>query len=171
MEIIKKNFFVWILIFVFIFLCFILLKNNLLRDSVSEWTSSARVEQIHSVKIAGKIIKVDLALTSEAQERGLSGRKKLEEDEGMLFVFSHMGQYPFWMKDMNFPLDIIWIAPSENGNLNDLHVVYIKKNATPESYPNTFTPNQNAKYVLEVLSQFSEKNNLKEGDKVEFLSS
>ena len=88
----------------------------------------------------------------------------MKKDEGMLFVFNHTGKYPFWMKDMNFPIDIIWIG-------EDLRVVYIKKDAKPESYPETFTPNQDAKYVLEVFSSFSEKNNLKEGDRVKFLSS
>jgi uncharacterized membrane protein (UPF0127 family) len=68
------------------------------------------------------------------------------------------------MKNMNFPIDIIWIG-------EDLRVVYIKKDAKPESYPEAFTPNQDAKYVLEVFSSFSEKNNLKVGDRVEFLSS
>lgn len=155
MEIINKNFFSWILIIVLVFFGFILIKNN----------SSKNVEtsKIQYVKIAGKILKVDLALTSEEQEKGLSGRNKLNEDEGMLFVFNHIGQYPFWMKDMNFAIDIIWLG-------EDLQVVYIKKNALPESYPETFTSSQNAKYVLEVLAQFSEKNNLKVGDKAEFLS-
>ena len=88
----------------------------------------------------------------------------LKENEGMLFVFNHADKYSFWMKDMNFPIDIVWIG-------EDMHVVYIKKNALPTSYPETFTPNQDAKYVLEVISSFSEKNNLKVGDKVEFLPS
>lgn len=132
------------------------------------WTSDVQVNnfdfnKIQYVKIAGKILKVDLALTQQEQEQGLSGRNKLNEDEGMFFVFNHIAQYPFWMKDMNFAIDIIWLG-------EDLRVVYIKKNATPESYPETFFPDQNAKYVLEVLAQFSEKNNLKVGDKVEFLS-
>ncbi len=122
------------------------------------------INDIKYVKIAGKMLKVNLALTGEAQEQGLSGRKSLKENEGMLFVFNQTGKYSFWMKDMNFSLDIIWIS-------EDFHVVYIKNNASPESYPESFTPKQDAKYVLEVMSSFSQKNNLKVGDKVEFLSS
>lgn len=164
MKVYKENriFFDWAIIIVFIFLCFFLIKNDL--------SKNLDVSQIQYVKIAGIKLKVDLALTPEAQEQGLSGKSELKKDEGMLFVFDHIDQYPFWMKGMNFALDIIWIG-------EDLRVVYIKKNAQPESYlpagkagPETFFPNQNAKYVLEVLSQFSEKNNLKEGDKVKFLS-
>jgi uncharacterized membrane protein (UPF0127 family) len=152
----NRNIFYILVVIVFVFLCFFLIKTNS--------SKNLEVEQIQYVKIAGKILKVDLALTPEAQEQGLSGREKLKEDEGMLFVFNYTEQYPFWMKDMNFAIDIIWIG-------EDLRVVYIKKNATPESYPETFLPDQNAKYVLEVLSQFSEKNNLKVGDRVEFLPS
>ena len=120
------------------------------------------INDIQYVKIAGQTIKVDLALTPKTQEQGLSGRTELKENEGMLFVFNKPSQYSFWMKDMNFPIDIIWLG-------EDLRIVYIEKEAKPESYPNAFTPDQKAKFVLEVMSGFSEKNNLKEGDIVKFL--
>jgi len=123
-----------------------------------------QINGISYVKIAGKTLKVDLALTPESQEQGLSGRKELKENEGMLFIFNQADKYSFWMKDMNFALDIIWIS-------EDFKVVYIKKNALPESYPESFVPNQKAKYVLEVSASFGDINNLKEGDRVEFLSS
>lgn len=118
--------------------------------------------KINFVKIAGQDIKVDLALTSQSQEQGLSGRAYLKENEGMLFGFEKPAVYYFWMKDMNFPIDMIWIG-------DDSRVMYIKKDARPDSYPEAFGPKQNAKYVLEVVSGFSEKNNLKEGDSVTFL--
>lgn len=148
-------FFIWILIIIFLIAGFYFIKNN--------FSNNLEINKIQYVKIAGKTLKVDLALTSEAKEKGLSGKEKLKEDESMLFVFNHTGQYSFWMKDMNFPIDIIWI--DEN-----FRVVYIKENAQPESYPEAFVSNKGARYVLEVFSSFSEKNNLKEGDKVEFLS-
>lgn len=167
----KNNFFISIIIVFlvigfFIFLTFFLINKNNISESKPEVNfqiENLDINKIQHIKIAGKIFKVDLALTPEIQKQGLSGRSELKEDEGMLFVFDHIDQYSFWMKDMNFALDIIWIG-------EDLRVVYIKKSAEPESYPETFTPSQNARYVLEVLSQFSEKNNLKEGDRVEFLS-
>ena len=119
------------------------------------------IENIKQVKIAGQVVKVELALTSEEQAQGLSQRSELKENEGMLFVFKRTGNYPFWMKDMNFPLDIIWIS-------KDFSVIYIKKDARPESYPETYSPSKNAIYVLEVVSGFGEKNNLQIGDRVEF---
>jgi len=119
-------------------------------------------QNIKYVKIAGQNIKVDLALTPAQQSQGLSGRTGLGTDEGMLFIFDKPGIYPFWMKDMNFPIDIIWM--DEN-----LQVVYIKKDARPELYPETYEPDTNIKYVLEVPSGFSENNNLKEGGKAELV--
>jgi uncharacterized membrane protein (UPF0127 family) len=125
-------------------------------------------QNIKYVKIAGQNIKVDLALTPAEQEQGLSSRTTLAEDSGMLFVFDRPGQYPFWMKDMNFPIDIIWLAPSGGGDDREAKVVYIKKDARPELFPETYGSSNDAKYVLEVVSGFSDKNNLKEGDSVLF---
>ena len=127
------------------------------------WTV-VNFDNIKYVKIAGQNIKVDLALTQSEQTQGLSGRLNLNENEGMLFVFTNLGKYPFWMKDMNFPIDIIWLG-------ENMRVVYIKKNASPELYPEPYGPGENdgdAKYVLELVSGFSDKNSLKVGDSVSF---
>ncbi|MFA5095344.1 MAG: DUF192 domain-containing protein [Candidatus Paceibacterota bacterium] len=157
----KKKYF---LLLIIIFLIILGISRSNKKNSVQPVQQARQISEINYIKIAGKTLKIDLALTSEIQAKGLSGRNTLKEDEGMLFVFNYTGKYSFWMKDMNFSIDIIWIG-------EDLRVVYIKKDARPESYPEAFAPDRDAKYVLEVLSQFSEKNNLKEGDKVEFLSS
>ncbi len=157
--IINKKFFVLpviFLVFIFFLLFFLKMENNFSKNQNSG--------QIQYVKIAGKKIKVDLALTAETREKGLSGRNFLEEGKGMLFVFNQADKYSFWMKDMKFPIDIIWIG-------EDFRVVYMKENALPESYPETFTPGQNARYVLEVSAGFLQKENLKLGDKAEFSSS
>ncbi len=124
------------------------------------WTAVS-FDNIKYIKIANQEIKVELALTSEQKEKGLGGRSELGEDTGMLFIFEKPGKYSFWMKDMNFPIDIIWF--DEN-----LKVIYIQKNAMPESYPETYGPNENAKYVLEVVAGFADKNNLQLGDSVLF---
>ncbi len=116
---------------------------------------------VNSVSLAGVVLNTELADTDVLRARGLSGRKSLTENESMLFVFDQPGKHSFWMKDMNFSIDIIWID-------EDLRVVYIKENATPTSYPETFGPDENAKYVLEVVAGFSEKNNLKVGDNAKF---
>lgn len=116
---------------------------------------------IREVQIGGVSVQVDLATTVAEQAQGLSGRPALASDHGMLFIFPKPAKYLFWMKDMNFPIDMIWLG-------EDLRVVYIKKNATPDSYPRTFGPDENSKYVLEVVSGFADKNNLQVGDSVTF---
>jgi uncharacterized protein len=117
---------------------------------------------IDYVKIAGQEIKVELATTPAEKQQGLSGREKLAEGEGMLFVFDTTGKYGFWMKDMNFAIDMIWLGTQGE-------VVYIKKDARPESFPESFTPTAPAKYVLEVVAGFSEKHNLQIGERAEFI--
>jgi hypothetical protein len=152
----------FVIVIIFFLVAFLLVKNNR--------HIAIKPEDIKSVNIAGQNIKVDLALTEAEQTQGLSGRTSLNENEGMLFVFPVPGKYAFWMKDMNFPIDMIWLAPSGGGD-REAKVVYIKKNADPKLYPETYGPGPSdgeAKYVLEVVSGFSDKNNLKVGDSVYF---
>ena len=127
------------------------------RESVGILSS----ENIKYVQITGQNIKVELALTKEAQAQGLSGRKELVQGEGMLFVFAKPGRYPFWMKGVNFPIDIIWLG-------ENMKIVHIKKDVQPETFPDRFVSETDAKYVLEVNAGFAEKNNLKIGDSVLF---
>lgn len=150
----KSSLLVVILFFIFAFLFFL--------NKGANFPKKFKENTIHSVKIANSLVKVDLAKSEETRKAGLSGRTSLQSDQGMLFVFDEVGKYAFWMKEMNFPIDIIWID-------QNLEVNYIKKNALPSSYPETFSPNLDSLYVLEVNAGFSERNNLKRGDKVEFL--
>ncbi len=93
-------------------------------------------------------IPVTIADTQEEQEQGLSGTVSLPENTGKLFVFKDPGVYGFWMKDMQYPLDLIWIDSS-------MHIIDINKDVTPQTYPNVFYPPQQVLYVLEVNSGFS----------------
>jgi len=113
------------------------------------------------ISIAGVELSTEIADTPEKKALGLSGRKSLGENEGMLFVFEVADNRYFWMKDMNFSLDIIWIGENKE-------VVDITRNATPESYPEKFSPETPAKYVLEVSAGFSDANNIKIGDYADF---
>lgn len=85
----------------------------------------------------------EVADTSFSREEGLSGRSGLSEKRGMLFAFDLPGRYGFWMKDMSFPIDIVWI--NENGV-----VVDIVENAKPEDYPEVYVNKIPASYVLEI---------------------
>lgn len=85
----------------------------------------------------------EVADTSEKRKNGLSGRASLKREEGMLFMFDSADYYGFWMRDMLFSIDVIWIG-------DDKRIVDITEYASPDSYPRLFKPKAPARYVLEV---------------------
>jgi uncharacterized membrane protein (UPF0127 family) len=114
-------------------------------------------EAIQTLVINGQRISIEVVSRTPDLIRGLSGREFLPKDGGMLFVFPDSQKYGIWMKEMNFPLDIIWFS-------DDWKIVYIKENARPESYPELFKPTALAKFVLEVNSGFVADYGIKVGD-------
>lgn len=116
-----------------------------------------------TIKINDHVFKVELAQTPQEQEMGLSGRDSLAEDQGMLFLFEEEGYYNFWMKNMKFPIDIIFI--------NDDRIVSIIKNAQPPESenvnPQILKPEGVIDKVLEIKAGLSEEYGFKKGDRVE----
>lgn len=117
------------------------------------------------IKIADINIKAALADNEESRKKGLGGINKLEENEGMLFVFEERDTIPvFWMEDMQIAIDILWI--------NDGKIIQIDKNLEPpgEETPDKdlvkYTPKAAVDYVLEVNAGFSDKNSIKVGDNI-----
>ena len=88
----KKNFIKWIL---FVLLVFFLGLNFFNSKNTEEIQP---IQNVGYVKLGGISIAVELALTPESQAQGLSGRDRLGENEGMLFVFDRPDKYSFWMK-------------------------------------------------------------------------
>lgn len=149
----KKIFYFLVVIAFLAFLVFLSTQNNIPKNSFDNNTNY--------IKIADKFIKVELAISDFQQKLGLSNRTSLEIDSGMLFIFEKIEPHHFWMKDMNFPIDIIWI--DEN-----FKIIFIEENVSPESYPKTFGPAEASKYVLEVRAGFSEENGLEKNQKLKF---
>jgi uncharacterized protein len=116
-----------------------------------------------SVTINGQTFKADVADTGELQEKGLSGKKSLPEDRGMLFVFNAPDYHSFWMKEMQFPIDIIFI--------NDDKVVTVYENVEPPDSENSplplYKPTIPADKVLEINGGLSKQYNIKNGDTVQ----
>ena len=94
------------------------------------------------------------AITPKERQTGLSNRDSLPKDSGMLFLFDRPDIHLFWMKDMNFPIDIFWI--SEEGK-----IISIERQISPESFPATFTSSSPAKYVLETNISIQSMINIK----------
>lgn len=118
------------------------------------------------VQIGNLKILAEIANTPAKRSKGLSGRTKLAEDEGMLFVFDRPDRYAFWMKDITIPLDFIWIDEEKR-------VADITPNAQPEPQKpkaqlRIYKPAIPVRYVLEVNAGLARKNDLKIGQKAEF---
>ena len=131
---------------------------------VTGLTSSESVKKIkygnlRTIKVAGVNLTVEVAKDKEAWAKGLSGREKLPVKRGMLFVFPKEDFYRIWMKDMKFPIDVMWV--NEDGV-----IVEIWKNATPDSYPNVYVPSARAKYVIEVNADWTDVYDINIGDRV-----
>ena len=118
------------------------------------------------LQVGQATVKVEIRDDEAGRNLGLSGRPSLAENEGMLFVFDSPARYEFWMKDMNFPLDFIWI--------NDGLVVDLSEHIPPPDKltnepPMTVRPKAPATQVLEVNSGWIQFHQIKVGDKVEML--
>jgi len=128
----------------------------------SESQTSQTQAPSNSVTINNHTFKVELAKTAKEQQMGLSGRDSLSQDQGMLFIFDHPDYYNFWMKNMKFPLDIIFINGSK--------IVSIVKNAKPPQSPNVnppvLKPEGLVDKVLEINGGLTDKYNIKKGDVV-----
>lgn len=105
---------------------------------------------------------VDLAITPKEKTKGLSFRNALLPKHGMLFVYENKDRYPFWMKDMQFPLDFVWI----DGNI----VVDLTKNVPPANSERmqVVKPNKPVNKILEINAGEVDTYGIKIGDTVTF---
>lgn len=113
--------------------------------------------------LGNQTFKVKISESEKDKEIGLSQTKSLPNDYGMVFTFKNDGFYPFWMRDMKYPIDIIFI--------NDGKVVKIFPNVPPpkaNEVPKIYVSEVPADTVLEISAGLSEKYNVKEGDSIKF---
>ena len=111
----------------------------------------------------GKEIPVEVADTVEKRSLGLGKRSGLENGWGMLFVFEKRKQHGFWMKDMQFPLDIIW--------LDNHRIVHILRNVQPAksgNNPSVMIPPVAGNFVLEIDAGYADKLNLQVGQHLKY---
>lgn len=121
--------------------------------------NSGELPEKVELRIRNIVVKAELARTEEEKRRGLSGRPRLGEFEGLLFAFGRDSRPSFWMKDMAFPIDIFWIDKG-------LKIVGISKNISPESFPKVFPAPQPVRFVLEVNAEFADRYNIIVGDRL-----
>lgn len=116
-------------------------------------------EPTNTIYIGDLAIGVTVADEPSERRLGLSGMKSLPDKEGKLFVFEESGNYGIWMKDMLFPIDIMWI--DEN-----LRIVHIEENVLPSSYPATYNSPVPARFVLETNAFFVDTFQIDVGESV-----
>lgn len=114
------------------------------------------------VKVAGQTFSVSVARTDKEKQIGLSGKNSLPKNQGMLFVFDQPEFYSFWMKNMKFPIDIIYI----HGN----KVTTVIKNAKPvqDSDLPIYQPRERSDRVLEINAGLSDQYGIKNGSEVKY---
>lgn len=119
-----------------------------------------------SLNIGSKNYLLDVARTDEEKSKGLAKFDKIKDNEGMIFIFDKPGRYSFYMKDMKFNIDIIYLN-------EDQKVVDIFKNAQFKDYKNpydyeVYKPNYNSKFVIELKAGEIDNSGIKLGDKIDF---
>lgn len=115
-----------------------------------------------SVRIGSGVYSLQIADTEAELAQGLSGVQELPVNGGLLMKFDSDNTWSIWMKDMEIPIDIIWLD-------KDKQVVYIVKGATPElSTDVVFSPKTDARYVIELPAGSVEKSGIKKNQTVIF---
>ena len=126
--------------------------------AISKALSSSKSKQT-DVLIGNQKISAEVADTNTLQIKGLSNRDNLDDNAGMLFVFNKPGIYPIWMKEMKFPLDVIWI---NDGKIVEMATLQIPSDKNiPQHIPSAIS-----QQVLELNVGFIDQNKVKIGDPV-----
>jgi uncharacterized membrane protein (UPF0127 family) len=113
-------------------------------SEISEPTPASFTYKTVPMVVGDRTFTLDVADTEAKKRLGLGDRDGLAIDKGMVFLYSREGELCFWMKDMRFPIDIIWLD-------HDKRVVHIEPSLSPDTYPQTYCPSK-AQYVVELAA-------------------
>jgi len=161
LDFIKKNLII-LVILVLTFCIFFLQFTELTGYKIKE--DRLVSEEISEVVVGNKNYNLYIAKNYQDITKGLARFDSIRENEGMLFIFDNPGNYTFFMKDMKFNIDIIFIDV-------DFKVIKIFQNVKKETYRSAndfdaFKSDKPAKYVIELNQGEVAKNGLKLGDKI-----
>jgi len=122
-----------------------------------DWTTVSIHEKETNAKLGE--LNVRVADTEQKRYTGLSNTKNLSDNEGMLFIHDTEGEQAYVMRDMSFPIDIIFI--NSNGEITKIHHAETEsEDSSPTLYRGT------GKYVLETKYNYTKQNHIHEGDKI-----
>lgn len=151
--------------FIIILIVFFIVREFFIESEVEmiEYKFTKESELIFFDSTGVQKVKIDIEIADDDYQRelGLMNRKSMLETQGMLFIFPFAKYQSFWMRNTFISLDMIFVDENRE-------IVTIHKNTkilSDESYPST----QPAKYVVEVVSGFTDKYNIVIGDKIDWL--
>ncbi len=116
------------------------------------------IDKSTNYMLAGQSLNIEIVSSTIATTKGLSGRDPFDDSYGMLFHFNDLKQRSFWMNDMKFPIDIIWIADSKVVGISKNVPLYEDNEITIRKSPGAVNE------VLEVNGGWSDRYNLEIGD-------
>lgn len=122
---------------------------------------SRRSPAIRTLRLDRQSYRLEVADNDKVRAKGLGGRHSMPKDRGMLFVFDQPERSCFWMKDMQFAIDIIWTD-------KDGKVLHIVPSLPPDSYPQDYCTPEPAKYVIELVSGQAAAHKIQVGEKLDF---
>lgn len=133
-------------------------------QNIAKSQSQQRVKIVDDAGGVKAEVLVDLANTAETRAKGLSGRASMATTSGMLFIHDAPAKYTYWMKNMQIPIDMIWI-------LNNQVVDIIENIPTPipgqtDETLERYAPIVEANRVLETNAGFVTAHGIKTGDKI-----
>ncbi|MBY0309992.1 DUF192 domain-containing protein [Patescibacteria group bacterium] len=114
----------------------------------------------YPMQIGTTAVEASVATSLPDRVRGLSGTKNLPDSVVKLFIFETDEPHGIWMKDMNYPIDILWVDGTGT-------IVHIAPNTLPDTYPESFSSPVPARYVIEAVAGFVAKHNVAVGTRVE----
>ena len=130
-------------------------------DLHARFAEPAAWVEIRSTRVEGEV-----AASPEAQRQGLSGRAKLEWGDGMVFLYETGGFQTFWMIDMKFPIDMVWIRKGRVIGVH--HNVPAPEPGTPHNELPRYGPKELVDTVLEVPAGYARAHGWTRGDPVTF---
>lgn len=115
------------------------------------------------IELRGQKITVWVAKTPARLYKGLGDKESLVENKGMLLVFGKMGKHGIVMRDMEFPIDIIWLS---NGEVVDIAPSVPIEPEASEAELKRYYPRKESNSVLELSAGWAEKNGVKIGERI-----
>jgi len=122
--------------------------------------------KIKNIQIGSKNYEIYITESRENQTTGLAAFEEIKENQGMIFEFPEEDYHAFWMKNMKFDIDMIFLDQNNQ-------VIQIFENVQKSSYKSdtdfqTYMPKLKSKFVIEIKSGETKKNGLRTGDVIIF---